>query len=133
MAAYAQVSDIEARLGRTFDTTEKGVCTSLLDEAAVIIDSYNANATADAKKTVSIRVVSRAIGSDDVGIPIGATQGSMSALGYSQSWTQGTGGSTGEIYLGRAEKKLLGVGNQIGSYSPVQEMVPPPVIPEVFP
>lgn len=133
MAAYAQVSDIEARLGRTFDTTEKGVCTSLLDEAGAIIDAYNVNATSDAKKTVSIRVVSRAIGNDDVGVPIGATQGSMSALGYSQSWTQGTGGSTGEVYLGKAEKKLLGVGDNIGSYSPVQELVPQPVIPEVFP
>lgn len=133
MAAYAQVSDIEARLGRAFDTTEKGVCTSLLDEAGAIIDAYNANATSDAKKTVSIRVVSRAIGNDDVGVPIGATQGSMSALGYSQSWTQGAGASTGEVYLGKAEKKLLGVGDKIGSYSPVQELVPPPpVIPEVI-
>ena len=133
MAAYAQVSDIEARLGRTFDNTEKGVCTSLLDEAGAIIDAYNVNATSDAKKTVSIRVVSRAIGNDDVGVPIGATQGSMSALGYSQSWTQGTGGSTGEVYLGKAEKKLLGVGDKIGSYSPVQELVPPPpVVPEVI-
>ena len=131
MAAYAQVSDIEKRLGRTFDTTETNICDSLLDEAGAIIDSYNSSASLDAKKTVSIRVVSRAIGSDDVGVPIGATQGSMSALGYSQSWTQGTGGSTGEVYLGKAEKKLLGVGELIGSYSPVQDLVPPPLIPEV--
>ena len=133
MAAYAEVTDIEARLGRTFDTTETAICNSLLLEAVDLIDAYNVNATADAKKTVSIRVVSRAIGSSDVDVPIGATQGSMSALGYSQSWTQGNGASTGEVYLGKVEKKLLGVGDNIGSYSPTQELVPQPIIPpEVF-
>lgn len=132
MAQYALVSDIEARLGRTFDTTETNICTSLLTEAAEIIDAYNANATSDAKKAVSIRVVSRAIGTSDNDVPIGATQGSMSALGYSQSWTQGAGASTGEVYLGKLEKKLLGVGDKIGSYSPTQELVPQPIIPEVF-
>jgi hypothetical protein len=132
MAQYALVSDIEARLGRTFDTTETNICTSLLTEAADIIDAYNTNATTGAKKIVSIRVVSRAIGTSDVDVPIGATQGSMSALGYSQSWTQGAGASTGEVYLGKLEKKILGVGDKIGSYSPTQELVPQPIIPEVF-
>jgi hypothetical protein len=123
MAAYALVSDIEARLGRTFDTTETAICTSLLDEAGAIIDAYNANATADAKKTVSIRVVSRAIGTSDVDVPIGATQGSMSGLGYSQSWTI-SNGATGELYFDKNDKRLLGVGNAIGSYSPIEELVP---------
>ena len=59
----------------------------------------------------------------DAGIPMGATQGSMSALGYSQSWTIGSG-SAGELYLGKLEKKLLGCGNSIGSYSPVEALVP---------
>jgi hypothetical protein len=48
----------------------------------------------------------------------------MSALGYSQSWTMGATGSTGELYLNRMDKKLLGAGNAIGSYSPIQELVP---------
>ena len=47
----------------------------------------------------------------------------MSALGYSQSWTI-SNGSTGELYLSKAEKALLGGGNSIGSYSPVEECVP---------
>ena len=110
MASYALVSDIEARLGRTFDTTETGICTSLLDEAGAIIDAYNANANADAKKTVSIRVVSRAIGTSDVDVPIGATQGSMSALGYSKSWTRGAGASTGEFCRGKEESNVSGGG-----------------------
>ena len=61
---------------------------------------------------------------DGSDIPTGATQGSMSALGYSQSWTVGSGGSVGELYLSKLDKQLLGRSNSIGSYSPVQELVP---------
>ena len=56
-------------------------------------------------------------------VPIGATQGSISALGYSQSWTM-SGGASGELYLSKTEKRMLGVGNSIGSRSPVQDLVP---------
>lgn len=123
--AYASVSDIEARVGRELNTQDTIQCQSLLDDAAVIIDAYNANATEDNKKLVSIRMVVRSIGAgDDAGIPMGATQGSMSALGYSQSWTMGAGASAGELYIGRLEKKLLGLAGSIGSYSPTQELVP---------
>jgi hypothetical protein len=45
----------------------------------------------------------------------------MSAMGYSQSWTI-SGGGTGELYLGKLEKKLLGSGNRIGSYSPAEAL-----------
>lgn len=123
--AYATVEDVQARMTRTLSTSEEAVCTSLLDDAAVLIDAYNENATADAKLIVSCRVVIRALGDGtDGGIPLGASQGSMSALGYSQSWTLGTGGAVGELYIGKTEKKLLGYGNAIGSYSPTQELVP---------
>ena len=126
--AYAEVSDVEARLTRTLSESEQAVCQELLDDAAVIIDAYNADADADAKKVVSCRMVGRAMGdSGDSGVPMGATQGSMSGLGYVQSWTIGSGGGAGELYLGRLEKKLLGVGDRIGSYSPVEGLVPPPV------
>ena len=123
--AYATVEDVQSRMTRTLSTSEEAVCTSLLDDAAVLIDAYNENATADAKLIVSCRVVIRALGDGtDGGIPLGASQGSMSALGYSQSWTLGTGGAVGELYIGKTEKKLLGYGNAIGSYSPTQELVP---------
>lgn len=123
--AYATVEDVQARMTRTLSASEEAVCTSLLDDAAVLIDAYNENATADAKLIVSCRVVIRALGDGtDGGIPLGASQGSMSALGYSQSWTLGTGGAVGELYIGKTEKKLLGYGNAIGSYSPTQELVP---------
>lgn len=126
--AYATVQDVQDRMTRELTETEQEVVSKLLDDSAVIIDSYNANATADAKQVVSCRMVVRAIGADSDGVPMGATQGSMSGLGYSQSWTIGAGGSVGELYLGKLEKKLLGCGNQIGSYSPVQELVPEVVV-----
>lgn len=125
MAAYATVADVQARMSRTMSADEQTMCATLLDDAAVIIDSYNANATAEAKKVVSCRVVMRALGDGtDTGVPLGATQGSMSGLGYGQSWTIGSGGAAGEMYLAKLDKKLLGCGDKIGSYSPVQELAP---------
>ena len=91
---------------------------------AILIDSYNTQASDDAKKVVSCRAVIRALGDGETsGVPMGASQGSMSGLGYSQSWTISAGGSVGELYLGKADKQLLGYGNKIGSYSPTQELV----------
>ena len=123
--AYATVADVQARMNRTMSSSEETMCGTLLDDAAVIIDVYNVNATAGAKKIVSCNMVIRKLGDgEDNGIPIGATQGSMSGLGYSQSWTMSSGGSTGELFLMKTDKKLLGVSNKIGSYSPVEELVP---------
>lgn len=121
--AYATVSDVQARMTRTLDATEQNVCATLLEDAAAMIDAFRSSASAGAKKTVSCRMVIRAIGSD-VDVPMGATQGSMSGLGYSQSWTIGTGGSVGELYLSKTDKNLLGGSNAVGSYSPVMELVP---------
>lgn len=122
--AYATVSDVQSRMTRQMSEAEQSVCSNLLDDAAVIIDAYNSEADAGAKNLVSVRMVTRAIGDGtDAGIPMGATQGSMSALGYTQSWTIGASGSAGELYLGKLEKKLLGCGNSIGSYSPTEELV----------
>ena len=121
--AYATIEDVKARTTRTLSEAEENVCTALLDDAAAIIDATGTSATEDAKKVVSCRMVLRALGDGTTdGIPIGATQGSMSGLGYSQSWTISSG-SNGEVYLSKTEKKLLGLGNAIGSYSPVQELV----------
>ena len=121
--AYATVAEVQERITRTLSDTEMKVCASLLDDAAVIIDSYNSEAGTEAKKVVSCRMVIRALGAGTNDVPIGASQGSMSALGYSQSWTIG-GGTVGEIYLGKLEKKMLGVNGSVGSYSPIEELVP---------
>ena len=127
---YASVNDIEARMLRDLTTDEEAVAGVLLQDAAVLIDAASPNASADAKKVVSCRTVIRALGDgNSAGVPLGATQGSMSALGYTQSWTIGSGGGAGEIYLSKTDRQLLGTGNSIGSYSPTQELVPQEALP----
>lgn len=121
--AYATVTDVQNRMLRTMSEDESAVCQFMLDDAAVIIDAYNSAASASAKMIVSCQMVERALSDGaESGIPMGATQGSMSALGYTQSWTIGSG-TTGELYISKAEKKLLGAGNSIGSYSPTEQLV----------
>lgn len=119
--AYATVDDVAAGF-RELTLNEQNVCARLLEEAALIIDAYNVEAPYESKNTVSCRMVRRSLGDSGApSVPIGATQGTVSALGYSQSWTMG-GGSSGELYLSKIEKKLLGVGNKIGAYSPLEDM-----------
>lgn len=120
--AYATYEDVQARMSRTLSTDEQAICTTLLDDAAIIIDSFNSLASDDVKKVVSCRMVIRALGDgNSQGVPVGATQGSMSGLGYSQSWTISSG-SVGELYLARMDKTLLGRGNTIGSHSPLEDL-----------
>ena len=120
--SYATVGDVQCRMVKPLSNDQMDVCAALLDDAGVLIDAIAPNASDEAKATVSCSMVIRAMGSQgDLTVPTGATQGSASALGYSQSWTFGNG-ATGELYLSRTEKRLLGVGNRIGSYSPVEEL-----------
>lgn len=120
--AYATVEDVQARMSRVMSESEQAICATMLDDAAVIIDAFAEGASDDKKLIVSCRMVIRQMGDgSDVGVPIGATQGSMSGLGYSQSWTI-SNGSTGEMYLSKLDKRLLGIGDKIGSYSPVEEL-----------
>lgn len=119
---YATVEQVQAGF-RPLDADEQSRCLALLEEAAVMIDACSRQAPADAKRLVSCRMVRRVLGAgaaDAVNFaPVGAQQGSASALGYTQSWTMG-GGSLGELYLAKAEKRLLGAGDRIGSRSPVE-------------
>jgi len=128
--AYATIEDVLARTTQTYTEDEQAVITTLLGDAGLIIDAYNVNASPDAKQTVSCNMVLRVVGTDDT-YPMGATQGSMGAGGYSQSWTIGSGGSAGQLYLSKADKMLLkgGGADKIGSYSPVQELAPPILMP----
>ena len=119
---YAEVQDVEAGF-RALSKEEQTRCVALLSEAAVIIDHYNPDADADTKRVVSCRMVRRPLGDgeDGVSFPMGATQGTATALGYSQSWTM-SGGSSGELYLSKLEKKLLGVGSRVGALSPLEDL-----------
>lgn len=117
---YATVDEVQAGF-RALSDAERATVETLLEEAAVIIDAYNEDAELERKKVVSCRMVRRSIGSGDGAVyPMGATQGSISAGGYSQSWSVSGGGSSGELYIGRTEKKLLGAGSRIGSRSPLE-------------
>lgn len=106
---------------RILTSEERTIAPRLLYEAGVIIDAYNSNASEEAKTVVACRMVRRLLGNGESSVPIGATQGSETALGYSQSWTV-SGGAIGELYLSKLDKRLLGVGNAIGAHSPIEEM-----------
>lgn len=120
--AYATIQDVQDRMTRTLTSAEENVCSALLDDAAIIIEQTGTEASDIAKLVVSCRMVIRAIGDGNSVIPVGASQGSMSGLGYSQSWTYGNSGSVGELYLAKGDRKLLGLGNSIGSHSPVEDI-----------
>lgn len=119
---YAEIEDVELFICRTLLYVERVECCAYLEEAAAIIDTYNAQADPDRKKLVTLRMVRRQLDArnqDAVSYPTGATQGSASAFGYSQSWTV-SGGSVGELYLSKLEKRMLGAGNRIGCCNPLE-------------
>lgn len=122
---YATVSDVQDRTLRELSDNEQNLARKLLEDAAVIIDMYAPAALEDVKKIVSCRMVLRVLGDgEDTGVPVGANQGTQSALGYSQTWSYPTTGSSGELYLAKMEKLMLKSGNTIGSRSPVEDLVP---------
>lgn len=121
--SYASVEEV-AKGFRALNPEEESLCQALLEEAAVLIDAWGAGAAEDRKKLVSCRMVRRQLGDGEGGVslfPTGASQGSASALGYSQTFSM-SGGSVGELYLSKLEKQLLGAGNKLGARSPLEEM-----------
>lgn len=119
---YATVDDVAAGF-RALSTEETARCEALLQEAAVLVDACSPGADPARKKLVSCRMVRRLLGEAEGGAlyPTGATQGSASALGYTQSWSM-AGGAVGEMYLSKLEKRLLGVGDKLGARSPLEEL-----------
>ena len=120
---YATLEDIESGF-RTLTTEEETACTALLEEAAIIIDSMARNAPVDAKKVVSCRMIRRVIaGMSSQSVPMGAIQGTVTAGPYSQTWNYGSGASSGELYLSKTDKLMLGIGDKLGSRSPLEQIV----------
>lgn len=120
--AYATAEQIAAGY-RSLSASEISQAEALASEADIIIDSYNADADEDKKRIVECRMVRRALGASNSSImPLGATNGSISALGYSQSVQFGDSGSAGELYITKLERRLLGVGDKIGSHSPLEDL-----------
>ena len=119
---YATAADVASGF-RSLSTEETARCEALLEEAAVLVDACSPGADPARKKLVSCRMVRRLLGEAEGSAlyPTGATQGSASALGYTQSWSM-TGGTVGEMYLSKLEKRLLGVGDKLGARSPLEEL-----------
>lgn len=118
---YATVYDVEKRCKRKLSIDEIEWCESLLQDAAIIVDTYGKNASKEAKQLVSCNMVVRTICSgNDEDIPIGASQGTVSGFGYSQTWSLGSG-SAGELYLTKLDKKILGCGCRIAFSGPFVE------------
>lgn len=112
--AYADVSDIEARW-RALSTDEQARAAVLLDDASVqlsrlvTVDDSDQQQLA-ALKMVSCNMVIRVM-SAGTSAMFGATNASMTGGPYTQSWTYEA--PTGDMYLTKAEKALLGVSAMI--------------------
>lgn len=123
MAAYAKTADVEAGF-RALDAEEQNRCSALLTEAGVLIDAVALDATLDAKRVASCRMVRRP---SATAAPPRHFRWVPPRAACPPWATRRTGrcpaAPRGELYLSKVEKRLLGVGNRIGSYSPVEGMV----------
>ena len=113
--AYATVNDLEARW-RTLTDSERAVAQALLDDAAVLVDSFGSPSSEAAALSVSCSVVRRAMGAYGADL-FGVSQASMSAGGYQQQMTYSN--PSGELYLTRQERRMLGFGGgRLGTARP---------------
>lgn len=111
--AYAEVSDIETRLGRTFTAEETPNIQALLDGASAVLNKL-VNVTGDTEqnallKFVCTNMVSRMVSSGDSSSfdALGMSQASITAGAYTQSYSFST--PYGDMYLTKLEKRLLGI------------------------
>lgn len=116
--AFAEVSDLEARW-RTLSESEAEQAETLLADASamlsrlVTVDSSDA-AQAELLKIVTCDMVKRSMASSEA---IGVDQFSITAGPYSQ--TQHFAAPSGDLYLTKLEKRLLGItSSYIGSIRP---------------
>ena len=107
--AYADVSDLEVRW-RTLTEDEQTRAEALLDDASAMLDAYVTVDETDEKqlnllKIVVCNMVERAMSTgDDM---YGVTQQSMTAVGFSQQFSYAN--PTGDLYITKAEKRMLGI------------------------
>jgi hypothetical protein len=119
--AYAEVSDIELRW-HELDSDEQSRAAVLIDDASAMLDALvNVDTSDDEQlellKMVCCNVVIRAL-SATTSDAFGVSNASMTAGAYSQSWTYAN--PSGDMYLTKLEKRLLGVTNSyIGSIRPM--------------
>lgn len=118
---FAEVSDIEARW-RELSTSEESRATVLIDDASAMLKKLVDVDVADTRqlellKIVCCSMVIRAMSATESD-SYGASNMSMTAGPYTQSWTYSN--PTGDMYLTRQEKRLLGIASSvIGSIRPM--------------
>jgi hypothetical protein len=107
--AYADVSDLEVRW-RTLTDDEQARAEALLDDASAMLDAYITVDETDEKqlnllKIVVCNMVERAMSTS--GDMYGVTQHSMTAIGFTQQFSYAN--PTGDLYITKAEKRMLGI------------------------
>ena len=120
--AYAGVSELEARW-RSLDETEQARAAVLLEDASAMLDAltdgpHDPEAEPDYCKLLAIvacNMVQRSMGAD--ADAFGLSQQTMTAGPYSQSWSFSN--PSGDFYLTKAEKSMLGLGGGIGHIRPM--------------
>ena len=116
--AYAEVSDLEARLGRELTTDEQARAEVLLGDASAMLDALMGDAAAekpDLLCMVNCNMVIRVMGIDSAesyGVD------SITAGPYAQTWNYNA--PSGDMYLTKSEKLMLGLyGGYIGTIRPM--------------
>jgi len=114
MAAFAEVSDLEARW-RTLSATERSRATVLLDDASAIIRTEakgidaridSGDLDAGVPKAIVCAMVKAAMSNDLEGV----TQQSETKGPFTESFTFAN--PSGDLYLTKAQKRLLGISQQ---------------------
>lgn len=120
--AYATVADLESRW-RTLSSDEKTRAAVLIDDAAVRLDAMCAPSEpitgqeAAARKIVSCEMVKRAMATPGGIDNIGVTQFSETTGPFTDQRTFAN--PTGDLYLTKADKALLGCGRQVAFTVPM--------------
>lgn len=105
--ALADVSDVEARLGRTLHTEEAAKVPGLLDEASVLVEGY-CGRTFDSPVPLAVRVVVsklvvRGLTSDVTTPEVSGAQYQAGPFGFSPTFA----GDGARMWLGSGDKLML--------------------------
>lgn len=116
MAAHdrvlATVDDYERRYGPSADPDR--LAEALMDASRLIAAEcaaggvdVDAPENADVLMQVCRSCAARAVQSDAAGVPLGVTQFSQGAAGFSESWSMAN--PSADVYLTKAERRILGL------------------------
>lgn len=115
---YATAADYARRAGVVLTSDEEARVESLIEDAASTIESLGFEASTDelerSARVVVLNMVGRVMSMDGVGS--GVTQSSLSAGGFSQSYTYAN--STETMYVSKQERKMLRIAGGVRTIMP---------------